>query len=95
VQIVALDQTRDLRPLSGSVCKNYFLFLILRSRVRFVLKYSEYSMNPKKATHGNKSFSFCEQTMQEGLVDASCNWLQSTLVTRGQNNFLRKFRAKI
>ena len=37
-----------------------------------------YSLNPKKAPLGHKSFSFCEQILHKGLVDASCNWLQST-----------------
>jgi hypothetical protein len=54
-----------------------------------------YSLNPKKAPLGHKSFSFCEQTLHKGLIDASCNWLQSTRNKRGQNNFLRKLRAKI
>jgi hypothetical protein len=31
----------------------------------------------------------------KGLIDASCNWPQSTRKIRGQNNFLRKLRAKI
>jgi hypothetical protein len=53
-----------------------------------------YSLNPKKATVGHKNFSFCEQTLHEGLIDASCNWLQSTGKNIGQNNFLRKLRAK-
>ena len=43
-QIVALEQTRHLRPFSGSVRKNLFLFLILLSRVRFI-KYDEYKAN--------------------------------------------------
>jgi len=43
----------------------------------------------------NKNFSFCEQTLHKGLIDASCNWLQSTRKNRGQNIFLRKLRAKI
>ena len=54
-----------------------------------------YSLNPKKATVGHKNFSFCEQTRHKGLIDASCNWLQSTHKNRGQNQFLRKLRAKI
>ncbi len=54
-----------------------------------------YSLNPKKATVGHKNFSFCEQTRHKGLIDASCNWLQSTPKNRGQNKFLRKLRAKI
>jgi hypothetical protein len=54
-----------------------------------------YSLNPKKATVDHKNFSFCEQTMHKGLIDASCNWLQSTRKNRGQHNFLRKLRAKI
>ena len=33
---------------------------------------------PKKVTHGHKSFSFYEQTPHKGLIDASCDWLQST-----------------
>ena len=55
----------------------------------------EYSLNPKKATVGHKNFSFCEQTRYKGLIDASCNWLQSTPKNRSQNKFLRKLRAKI
>ena len=58
-----------------------------------VLEY--YSLSSKKATVGHKNFSFCEQTLHKGLIDASCNWLQSTRKNRGQNNFLRKLRAKI
>ncbi len=46
------------------------------------------------ATVGHKNFSFCEQTLHKGLIDASCNWLQSTPKNRGQNKFLRKLRAK-
>ena len=47
-QIVALDQTRHLRPFSGSVRQNLFLFFpILRSRVRFI-KYGEYSTKLSK-----------------------------------------------
>jgi hypothetical protein len=42
-QIVTLDQTRHLRPFSGSVRKNLFLFLILWSRVAFI-KYDEYKI---------------------------------------------------
>ncbi len=54
-----------------------------------------YSLSSKKATVGHKNFSFCEQTLHKGLIDASCNWLQSTRKNRGQNIFLRKLRAKI
>ena len=53
-----------------------------------------YSLNPKNAPRGHKNFSFCEQTMQKGLIDASCHWLQFTRKNRGQNNILRKLRAK-
>jgi hypothetical protein len=49
----------------------------------------------KKATVGHKNFSFCEQTLHKGLIDTSCNCLQYTPKNRGQNNFLRKLRAKI
>ena len=49
----------------------------------------------KLRTIGHKNFSFCEQTLYKGLIDASCNWLQYTHKNRGQNNFLRKLRAKI
>jgi hypothetical protein len=45
----------------------------------------QYSLNPKKATVGHKNFSFCEQTLHKGLIDASCNCLQSTRKNRGQN----------
>ena len=48
-----------------------------------------------KAAQGHKSFSFCEQTLHKGLIDASCDWLQSTRKNRGQNIFSRKLRAKI
>jgi hypothetical protein len=58
-------------------------------------RYLVYSLGSKKATVGHKNFSFCEQTRHKGLIDASCNWLQSTLNNRGQNKFLRKLRAKI
>ena len=44
-----------------------------------------YSLNPKNAPQGHKSFSFCEQTMHKGLIDASFDWLQSTRKNRGQN----------
>ena len=47
-----------------------------------------------KAAQGHKSFSFCEQTLHKGLIDASCDWLQSTRKNRGQNKVLRKLRAK-
>ena len=57
--------------------------------------YPLYSLSSKKATVGHKNFSFCEQTRHKGLIDASCNWLQSTPKNRGQNKFLRKLRAKI
>ena len=53
-----------------------------------------YSLSSKKATVGHKNFSFCEQTLHKGLIDASCDWLQSTRKNRGQNNLLRKLRAK-
>ena len=46
-------------------------------------------------TQGHKNFSFCEQTLHKGLIDAFCDWLQYTTKNRGQNNFLRKSRAKI
>jgi hypothetical protein len=46
------------------------------------------SLSSKKATVGHKNFSFCEQTRHKGLIDASCNWLQSTPKNRGQNKFL-------
>jgi len=58
------------------------------------IEYTEYSLSSKKATVGHKNFSFCEQTLHKGLIDASCDWLQSTRKNRGQNNFLRKLRAK-
>jgi hypothetical protein len=62
----------------------------------FLLEFLQlYSLNPKKATVGHKNFSFCEQTRHKGLIDASCNWLQSKPKNRGQNKFLRKLRAKI
>ena len=48
-----------------------------------------------KATVDHKNFSFFEQTLHKGLIDASCDWLQSTRKNRGQNKFLRKLRAKI
>ena len=48
-----------------------------------------------KAAQGHKSFSFCEQTLHKGLIDASCDWLQYTRKNRGQNIFPRKLRAKI
>jgi hypothetical protein len=54
-----------------------------------------YSLSPKKATVGHKNFSFCEQTLHKGLIDASGNWLQSTRKNGGQNKVLRKLRAKI
>jgi hypothetical protein len=57
-----------------------------------ILQYSLTSIND---TIGHKNFSFCEQTLHKGLIDASCNWLQSTRKNRGQNIFLRKLRAKI
>ena len=56
--------------------------------------YIVYSLTSKNAPRGHKSFSFCEQTLHKGLIDASCDWLQSTSKNRGQNNFLRKLRAK-
>jgi hypothetical protein len=59
------------------------------------LLYSCTHVNPKKVTQGHKSFSFCEQTLHKGLIDASCDWLQSTRKNRGQNSFSRKLRAKI
>jgi hypothetical protein len=46
-------------------------------------------------TVGHKNFSFCEQTLHKGLIDASCSWIQYTAKNRGQNKFLRKLRAKI
>jgi hypothetical protein len=46
-------------------------------------------------TQGHKNFSFCEQTLHKGLIDASCNWLQSTRKIRGQHKILRTLRAKI
>ena len=49
----------------------------------------------RKRVFGHKNFSFCEQTMHKGLIDASCDWLQSTRKNRGQNNlFLIKWWAK-
>ena len=54
-----------------------------------------YSLTSINDTIGHKNFSFCEQTLHKGLIDASCNWLQSTRKNRGQNIFLRKLRAKI
>ena len=68
-------------------------YTILVDLVRLVLHV--YSLSSKKATVGHKNFIFCEQTLHKGLIDASCNWLQYTPKNRGQNNFLRKLRAKI
>ena len=73
------------------VWRQILFFLLARSIKATVHN----SLNPKKATVGHKNFSFCEQTLHKGLIDASCNWLQSTRKNRGQNIFLRKLRAKI
>ena len=54
-----------------------------------------YSLTSISDTIGHKNFSFCEQTLHKGLIDASCSWLQSTRKNRGQTIFLRKLRAKI
>ena len=27
-------------------------------------------------SQGHKSFSFCEQTLHKGLIDASCDWIE-------------------
>jgi hypothetical protein len=37
-----------------------------------------YSLTSINLTIGHKNFRFCEQTLHKGLIDASCNWLQST-----------------
>ena len=66
--------------------------LVLNVLLFLVVLYSLTSIN---ITIGHKNFSFCEQTLHKGLIDASCNWLQSTRKNRGQNIFLRKLRAKI
>jgi hypothetical protein len=68
---------------NGLLCKTESIYIVL------------YSLSSKKATVGHKNFSFCEQAMHKGLVDASCDWLQYTLKNRGQNKFSRKLRAKI
>ena len=73
--------------------KNALIFLLYLDNKQHSDRY--YSLNPKKATVGHKNCSFCEQTLHKGLIDASCNWLQYTTKNRGQNNFLRKLRAKI
>jgi hypothetical protein len=59
--------------------------------------YGYYAMNPKKATHGPKSFSFLRtyQTLPEGLIDTTHDCAQSTLENRGQIKFSRKLRVKI
>ena len=60
-----------------------------------MLQVQLYSLTSINDTIGHKNFSFCEHTMHKGLIDASRDWLQSTRKSRGQNNFLRKLRAKI
>jgi hypothetical protein len=53
-----------------------------------------YSLSSINHTQGHKNFSFCEQTLHEGLIDASCNWLQSTHKNTVQNNFWENYELK-
>ena len=85
--------------MPGNFCKKHAHISILGS-THATQKKSEhahplYSLTSINDTIGHKNFSFCEQTLHKGLIDASCNWLQSTRKNRGQNIFLRKLRAKI
>jgi hypothetical protein len=63
--------------------------------LRYAGVHIRYSLTSINHTQGHKNFSFCEHTLHKGLIDASCNWLQSTRKNRGQNKILRKLRAKI
>ena len=82
--------SRKIQKFTGYNCKNG----IEKSQpVPGAFEY--YSLSSKKATVGHKNFSFCEQTLHKGLIDASCDWLQYTPRNRAQNIFLRKLRAKI
>ena len=65
-----------------------------RSTFLLLLFVLEYSLSSKKATVGHKNFSFCEQTLYKGLIDASCDRLQTTRKNRGQNNFWRNYELK-
>jgi hypothetical protein len=84
-------QDASIKPLCR-VCSQKLKFLW---PIVTFFELSEYSLSSKKATVGHKNFIFCEHTLHKGVIAASCKWLQYTLKNRGQNNFLRKLRAKI
>ena len=65
-----------------------------RRKTDLVLSVRRYSLSSKKAIVGHKNFSFCEQTLHKGLIDASCDWLQSTRKNRGQIVFWESYELK-
>ena len=86
-----------IQQLLNLVLLNLVLYYSTDSRltIQWTHQCIYYSLTSINDTIGHKNFSFCEQTLHKGLIDASCNWLQSTRKNRGQNIFLRKLRAKI
>ena len=84
-----------LKVANGSKFRTMQIWCILYIKPNIDCGYTHWIRRKlRKGGQGHKSFSFCEQTLHKGLIDASCDWLQSTRKNRGLNIFRESYKLK-